>query len=1163
MAVEVDFSGVFSNALPIVFIRNVSLMDGELSSSKLSTDEKPQPISSEKNIFGNTKMTSAKKREMFLNAGKSLTVEVELALKDGFTKRGTSTWFENDTMRGNLRIRVFLCLNEELGRRLQSGQVRRKEIQRMITQGEVIEQTIDLFDQNNKSLREFRPENIDGKLAYSIPYSAAFTVDQRNPKYLALFAMTVLETGRIDAEKSKFTSRSRSEVQGNTTAEILIQNGSIKRTASIMKTSDGKVWAGPVHYHEGRYMVGAFHSSKSHATLKEEKVPNVTVSDYRLLEDAEAAELQLFPDKPEERQTKRKSGKRDKTAGGNKILKKDSFLSNMYHSRSPLNEINFVFHLDIDQLIRFRGQYGNLLDVVDGKAKEDILSRSKIRNVRIVRHRVRKGIRKGDAIDAPYEERTELIAMSSEPHAGSLPKSVRRSHPDATTTEADPKLIGAIKEVSIFDRTQIRSFAVTDFDMTRRTDGVYQYSVQFDIEDGTTSFAADQLDKLKKARIDLRKFYNESIQHGNFNATQNRATRSFENKMKKDYPIPAEASILNGRRSDRVAIIEGSISSAPWVRAPAAYADVLFNLTTVDEDKSLSLAALLYEMSNPYNGNPTGTLEALRLIESLEGKIKNKLGEKHRLMDEFNHSVRGAPIGSKVQSGKSFRSAIELTHRFKRIFDSDILKGVGYDFLSGTRSGNIGVRHLSLEQFRGRMVSENNRHFAGATEQLFPGYEVLKLSYVAPAVIVTGGGMEFDLLTETFSRKLHQTALSAILSLKPDVGGAGKSKLNPNVSFAAAFDDGKENNITREEVISNVMDSVTLAKMGISIIDVQEYDTMASFDVSQDHDDNSIDDSAGILIPSEVLFGATLGITSDPVAITDIAAEELETTDIVQREDLSPVASAVLAQFSAANSNLFSKSVQPVSIEEFNQDNPNSIINKEARARPDFARLKETSALPNQIKSLYSLGSSGVKTSWLTEKETTGIDVFADPRSLAMLYFNYQMLNRIEVFVGYARSKVTGERMMNSPKFSLMTKEIIEEATRTGNTLLCRMMPYDNSMFGFSHKKRLSLPVFDRHFTLSTRNATNIDDEETISESNLFVTRLAESSDLNNVGMAALQETISTSILEDTAVSDYITTATVQQPDGPTKFGTRFGATRTKTKSKTGSSVSEVLKTLR
>tara|TARA_R110000823_G_scaffold257184_1_gene378976 strand:- start:1945 stop:5349 length:3405 start_codon:yes stop_codon:yes gene_type:complete len=1134
-------------------------MDGELSSSKLSTDEKPQPISSEKNIFGNTKMTSAKKREMFLNAGKSLTVEVELALKDGLTRRGTSTWFENETMRNNLSIRVFLCLNKKLGRRIQSGQVRRKEIERMITQGEVIEQNIDLFDQSNKTLREFRTENIDGRLAYSIPYSAAFTVDQRNPKYLALFAMTVLETGRIDAEYSKFTSRSRPEVQGNTTAEILIQNGSIKRTASIMKTPDGKIWAGPMHYHEGTYMVGAFHSSKSHAILKEEKVPNIVVSDYRLLEDAEVAELQLFPDKPEQRQTKRKSGKRDKTAGGNKTLNKESFLSQAYHSRSPLNEINFVFHLDIDKLIRFQGQYGNLLDVVDEKAKANILSKSKIRNLRIHRHRVKKGIREGEAIAAPFEQRTELIAMSSEQRAGSLPKSVRRSHPDATTTEADPKLIGAIKEVSILDRAQIRSFAVTDFDMTRKTDGLYQYSVELDIEDGTASFAMDQFDKLKKARISLRKFYNESIQHGNFDPTQNRATRSFEDKMIKDYPIPAQSSILSGRRSDRVAVVEGSISSAPWVRTPAVYADVLFNLTTMAGDKASAIAALLYEMSNPRNGNPTGTLEVLRLVESLEGKIKNKLGEKHRSMDELNHSVLGAPIGSKVQGGKSFRSAIELTHRFKKIFDSDILKGVGYDFLSGERSGNIGVRHLSIEQFGSRMVSENNRHFTGATGESTPGYERLKLSYLAPAAVITGGGMEFDLLAETFSRKLHHTALSAILSLKPDATGKGKSKLNPNVSFASAFEDGNENDISREEVISNIMDSVTLAKMGVSIIDVGEYDKLASFTTTATNEDST----SSLLVSSLKIFGETINITLDPIEVADVAAEELETSDFTQREDLSPVASALLAQLSSANDNLFSRSVKIKSIDEFNSSSPRSAVNKEARKRPGLSRTNMISALPNQIKSLYSQGSSSTNRNWLSLKDSTGIDVFADPRSLAMVYFNYQMLNRIEVFVGYKRSKVTGERLLNSPRFSLMTREIIQQATRTGNTLLCRMMPYDNSMLGFSHKERLSLPVFDRHFTLSPRNGTNIDDRETISESNLFVNRLAESGDLNSQGVAALQTTIRASILEDTAASDYITTAIVQQPDGPTKFGTRFGASRTKTKSTTGSSVSEVLKTLR
>ena len=50
-------------------------------------------------------------------------------------------------------------------------------------------------------------------------------------------------------------------------------------------------------------------------------------------------------------------------------------------------------------------------------------------------------------------------------------------------------------------------------------------------------------------------------------------------------------------------------------------------------------------MSNPYNGNPSGTLTSLKMVEALEGKIKGILGEKQRSMDELNHSVLGKPRG--------------------------------------------------------------------------------------------------------------------------------------------------------------------------------------------------------------------------------------------------------------------------------------------------------------------------------------------------------------------------------------------------------------------------------------------------------------------------------------------------------------------------------------
>ena len=147
--------------------------------------------------------------------------------------------------------------------------------------------------------------------------------------------------------------------------------------------------------------------------------------------------------------------------------------------------------------------------------------------------------------------------------------------------------------------------------------------------------------------------------------------------------------------------------------------------------------------------------------------------------------------------------------------------------------------------------------------------------------------------------------------------------------FAAAFDDGKENDISREEVISNVMDSVTLAKMGMSIIDIHEYDSLIAFDAPVTLNN----DIGGLTLSSSKLFGETLNITTDPIEEVDVASEELETPDFTQREDLSSVASAVLAQFSSANSNLFSKDVKIKSIDSFDRSNPRSMVNKQVRLR--------------------------------------------------------------------------------------------------------------------------------------------------------------------------------------------------------------------------------------
>ena len=1163
MAVNVDFSGVFHNALPNAYIRNVSLMEGEVGEERVNFDETPQPFRTEKNMFGKVKLKTETAREKIVNSVRGMTVDVELAIKDGITKRGTGVWFDDENTRSHLKIRVLLCTNKKAGTRMLNGGLSQKERKEYIREGVLVEKVISMFNQSGKKLAGYRSEKIGDNMAYVVPYSATFSIGNYNPRYLSVFAMTFLETGNVCVEKQAFNQRTRTDVQGNATAEVLIDNGKIKKNAYLLRTEEGNIWAGPTHANpQGKYSTGAFEETRGKRPLIMETVSNIVVSDFRLLRDAEAAALQLFPTTPSDLEKKRKGSKRDKTAGENKNSKKEAYVSRAYHSKSPSNTANFAFHFDFDKLIQHEAQYGKLLEVVDEKAKAIILSKSRIRNVRVMRHRVQKGIREGEVSNVSFEERTELVAMASEEKAGFLPRSIRYSHPDSTTIEAEPKLMGAIKEIDIQDKTNIRSFAVSDYDLSRRTDGAYQYSIQFDIEDGTVSFVAQQLKKLQEARVALQQHYNLSMQDKNFNSEQNRSTRRFEKMMKRKYRVPTRNEIMKGRRIDRAKLIQSGISSAPWVRTPAIYADVLFNLTDIGSNKASEIAALLYEMSNPYNGNPSGVLSVLKVTEALEGKIKDIVGQKQRNMDEWDYSVSDNAQGSRVSGGKAARPAIELNHRFKKVYDSDILKGVGYEFLAGNRRSGVGIRRLSVEQFRSRMLLEAKRHFtakvaSGAGKEEIK-FSKVKVAYLAPAVVRTGKNESYNLIRNTFQSRIHHNAMTSILSLKPSVGGTGKDKLNPNVSFSSAYDDSRENDITREEVVANLMDSVALASVGVSFHSLDDYKKKGDFD----RQTLGKGETGKKRINSITLLGPTVKMTTDTEAEVVISDEDLKVKEFFEKEDLSPIASAILSQFATANDNLFAKNKKVKTIKAFDPANNKNILERFVDKRKNKTKKDIMSNIPNQIKSLFLTKTPAVRRNWIKFKKDTGIDVFADPRQGAMLYFNYQMLNRVEVFVGYRRSDITGERMLRDPRFALMSQEILDEAIEKNRTLLCRMSPYRNAMLGFGHNERLSLPIFDEHFLVSSGKRGSTGEEERVSTSRLFINRISHGDGMNNQGMKDIRTIVETCMLEDTAASEYVTTAIVQQPMHATKFGTEFGTGESVKPEVGGMSSIDVLSTL-
>tara|TARA_Y100000310_G_C20573012_1_gene759018 strand:+ start:180 stop:1100 length:921 start_codon:yes stop_codon:yes gene_type:complete len=90
-----------------------------------------------------------------------------------------------------------------------------------------------------------------------------------------------------------------------------------------------------------------------------------------------------------------------------------------------------------------------------------------------------------------------------------------------------------------------------------------------------------------------------------------------------------------------------------------------------------------------------------------------------------------------------------------------------------------------------------------------------------------------------------------------------------------------------------------------------------------------------------------------------------------------------------------------------------------------------------------------------------------DPLFGPVFRFNYEMLQRIEVFDGYDRSE-TGELLLKKPMFIPLTHEIFNDVNPRGSTrLLCRMRDYKEFNFCLmGAPKNLRLPIYNRYFII-------------------------------------------------------------------------------------------------
>jgi hypothetical protein len=1192
MQIQVDFRSVFNTAVPRVYIKKVSLLPtsekGERNgvSYDLESDDKLVP-----NKFGKKKPKQNNPRFRDVRPdGKALSVNVEVTIKEIIKENGDTTWYDNSQFKEYLNLKVVLVKNRAAIENLEDGKFTPRNLKRLLRKGMAMQKMISVRKDDTPIIDQ-KIEMIDGNSVYCTTYEINFKIPNYRPRNLSVFAASIIDLREYYLHKYPGVNPSRNFTQGAVVSQRVIQGGDTVTDSNIYLLPNNKLYAGPIHYHEPTgYMVGAFHSRQDHDTLERRKVPNLVVRDYRLLETIQESDLLLRPERK-----KRRKKLQNKRAQGNRNITKELYITEPDYAFNEKNELRFIFHLDMHKVIAEKTQFGACFTQADESSRRTIIRNTKIKNISVFRHKVRPGLTKNDIVLLDHEDKTELLAQSGERKRNFVrPRRTTRSLNPALE-DSEKVLIGGIRELKLDlpSADGVRTFTVSDFDMAKKTDGVYSYSVDFEIADGTIPFANDQKKKLSQAIQGLTEFYNIANRPGNTNPVTGLFTDDFIKEMEATYKIPefGEINIPNRRRRRR--IVQSSIAKAPWLNAIAVYTDVMRNLTNVRVDDITRTGFLLHSLIEPSSGTVDGIETTLNMLNKLQNKLSLAvLGGRNRatsplantnvqMVDEIDFNARTSAF-----KGKLPKTSIRMTKKFNRFHDSNIQNSVGYDFLGLRQSKNLGLRVLTTKQLGQRLLLENQKYFSrevqfeipepdlepdegGAPEDFtrFIDLQDAYYSYLTPAKVMYGNK---KINLNNRGRRLWNIKQYESIFTSLSTMGAGRDTLSyqnkkisriprtsiystllPPIEYRSGYNKNKSK-IDIEKYEANVANSVAMSKYGVTITTKK---TERAFQNSENIlfglDDKEADNSKSVKAMGQ---GSNFPSGSIPIDI-----QALNKVSDVQLRDFSSVASIFVKSAAyATRGNLSQKKRN--NILKFRPSNENNIMDAELEKynqTPEPEKKKENfiRKMPNQIKSIFLGDDPRANKNWFTILENKGEDLLTSPRYAGLCYFNYNHINQIEVLVGFESDRA-GTPQMSAPIYKVLNKTIFDRVSESGQPFVCRMRSAKVPFFGKSNK--LSLPEFNETFILVSRT-TNQDvrsDAEVIDvpeeaeedfdfqsdDETAFVSRLTEYEDLNTTGRRMLRRLIRRDTRLGGLMPEYTSTTFVQQPRIIARVGTRFNA---------------------
>jgi hypothetical protein len=915
-----------------------------------------------------------------------------------------------------------------------------------LLENSTVTQTLSINNTSNKITDYTSYTNNDGDKIYEVSYNVNFLLPNQ-PEHLAYFAVCSIDLDSLCADlKIDYDIAESFEENGRVISEIVINESAVVSESFVYADKNGVVWSGPVHQNSQGIWRSGDDETPDSINLDRIVVTNTKVQDFRKFNRIEKLMFDFNDDKKYSLLSQKQAENITKIQTVD--YKPDGYsaeFTELFSSIDANGNAKFLFGVNFINVLKNYSKFSKLLDTNNDTFKRESIKETRILDLKLFRRRIKNASQK------PYEklnpeESDELILQTKDI---SWENFVDINNENAS-----------IKKVDILTQRPndfFRFFTGVDKSFKQLTDGVYQYYIEFEIEDGITDFIRTKLQELESAKQLLVEYYNKismptmkKFIAENSNPHIDSPSEYSQNSLVMDYGYDIVSNKLSPRLISRLqAEYSGELVKKPWYECNIVFSyilDIFSAEISVDEDLE-NIVMTIDQMLNPNSANPQTVQRTIQMFEYLASSISKTFDISLETI-----SLSGPVSTSSSKTSKSFK----VTKIFDSFIDTSITKSFGIDYLSNTTSqpsGDDGLLTITSINMAKRIENEMSKYFTTQDPNIsfssaLDNSDSIKYSYLSPTRIDFPGKSTIlarlspsqdDSRTRNIDYFFQDNSFTKAVSLQADILNFKLDVTGKNRFLMESSKEDTQQQLTpaRRQGVASLQEKVASNKMK-EVFAEYSSTTFQEYSVSADRN-----------VPGRLNHAAIINfmssLSADALRTKQVSGYKRRSTgsgfvpNYIENDYIKELSSTVTTNISVIDNFVYG----------FRKVFPSLLLGNIP------VQLRSIVFRPQELQLDIRSSITNVDNSYKINTENK-----------ARNYFYFEMLTEIQYLERFETNEA-GEELPNVPKWKTLTKQFVDNLEES-KEILCRMRSFSNPNIGIRSNTEVEERCYDKYFILRT-----------------------------------------------------------------------------------------------